>query len=124
LDALLAELVRNKEVMNEIIECAKRKTTLVDEKEWEFSVTRFSDATVNLLIRNRYLDATEDFYKRAIEFHIRLAAWIEELSLWPLKPTMGNTWFITDTKKGAFPDMLEYFTKQVQTEREALIARI
>jgi hypothetical protein len=125
LTAILSELAGAERVLRIITRIARRNERIKDPKNWTFVTARFRVPAIELLITNRYLDASDAFFNKAERTYRRIVRWNEQLPIWQLRPERTQRWIVRELKeKKSLRDTISDFKKKVTEEREALQHRL
>ena len=90
--------------------------------QWMFPTHRFSTSAVELLVTNRYLDASESLYEKATATHIYLHMWNDQLQIWQLRQKRSQNWIIRELDSDRWR-VMDIFKKAVQGELKSLESR-
>jgi len=101
LDALISEIEDNivcsknvEGVCKRNIEKEKEALAKSEQPKRDYCSVRFRLIAVEMLIINRYIDASEIFYKTAEDYMDWLASVNEQLSFWQSKPKTTESWLL------------------------------
>lgn len=120
LDALLAEIVFNEAYFDHVVETTKKN--IKDPSNRVFPTDRFRSSATELLITNRYVDESRDFFESAQEYCGWIVAINGQLSIWESSPSSVEKYLLKVLNQ-ELKQFLQSFREEVTAAREKLSRR-
>jgi len=126
LQAVLNELATNQNKFTGIVKRVRSNQKLSNPTHWSFVTSRFIVSAIELLVTNRYHEASETFYEKAEYTYSAILAWNEQLPIWQLRPERTQQWMIRQVERKEWPlnDVISDFQKLADAELRALQSRL